>query len=198
MTLPTGSKRNNRPRIVAEYAFSLIELLLVMALLSIVVAITLPSLSSFFRGRYLDSEARRLLSLTRYAQSRAVSEGVPMLLWINAEDKSYGLEGEPGWDEKDPKAVEFKLQEDLQIEVIRTNIAKPKSTSSALFGDVSGASKGLDMSHRNLPKIKFLPDGSIDETSPGSLRLWDREGSTLFLGQTSARLNYEIRDQRKE
>src|SRR5213080_192627 len=57
-------------------AFTLIELILVMALLSIVLAVSAPALSSFFRGRNIDAEGRRLVSLIRYGQGRAVSEGV--------------------------------------------------------------------------------------------------------------------------
>ena len=98
-----GNRRSKRRGAGPGCGFSLIELLLVMALLSIVISITLPSLSSFFRGRALDAEARRLLSLTRYGQSRAVSEGIPMVLWVDAEDRTYGLEQEPGWDDTDAK-----------------------------------------------------------------------------------------------
>ena len=54
-----------------------------MAILTITVSIAAPALSNFFRGRSLESEARRLLALTRQGQSRAVSEGVPMDLWVD-------------------------------------------------------------------------------------------------------------------
>ena len=86
-------------------AITLIELTLVMALLLIVFGVALPSLKGFFRGRSLDSEARRFLSLTRYGQSRAVSEGVPMILWMRPRQGTYGLEQEPGYSEVDRKAV---------------------------------------------------------------------------------------------
>ena len=84
MTLRTGSKRNDRGAARPSNAFTLIELILVMAMLLIVLGIAFPSLKRFFRGRNLDSEARRFLSLTQYGQSRAVSEGFPMVLWIDA------------------------------------------------------------------------------------------------------------------
>src|SRR5437763_109192 len=83
MTLPTGSKRNKRYEMSHGGAFTLIELVLVMTILLIVFSVALPSLKGFFRGRNLDSEARRFLSLTRYGQSRAVSEGVSMVLWMD-------------------------------------------------------------------------------------------------------------------
>src|SRR6266566_7071347 len=75
-----------------EKGFTLMELILVMTVLAIAVSITAPALANFFRGRTLDSEARRFLSLTRHGQSRAVAEGVPMELWLDAVNQTYGLE----------------------------------------------------------------------------------------------------------
>src|SRR5437016_14129570 len=92
MTLRTG-KRGVEMR-VGKAAFTLIELILVMAMLLIVLAVAAPSLSKFFRGRTLDSEARRFVSLTRYGQSRAVSDGVPSGFWIDPNQGSHGLEQE--------------------------------------------------------------------------------------------------------
>src|SRR5689334_18148384 len=70
-----GHSRSGHSRSVhwrPKRAFTLIELILVMALLAIVMAVSAPALSNFMRGRTLDSEARRFVSLTRYGQSRAV------------------------------------------------------------------------------------------------------------------------------
>src|SRR5438046_9262722 len=75
-------------------AFTLIELILVMAILTVAVSITAPTLGRFFSGRALDSEARRLLALTHNGQSRAVSEGFPIELWVDARERTYGLEAE--------------------------------------------------------------------------------------------------------
>src|SRR5512143_2179039 len=82
---PTPLLRAARNLQVVARAFTLIELILVMALLTIVISLTAPKLSRFFHGRTLDSEARRLLALTRSGQSRAVSEGLPMDLWVDAK-----------------------------------------------------------------------------------------------------------------
>src|ERR1051325_11002931 len=106
MILPVGHNpiRNDNPS--GARAFTLIELILVMAMLLIVLAVSFPSLKGFFRGRDLDSEARRFLSLTRYGQSRAVSEGVPMVLWIDAQQKTYGLRAQTGYADTDTNAVQ--------------------------------------------------------------------------------------------
>ena len=181
-------------RTPARDAFTLVELLLVLALLAIVMAFAAPSLGNFFRGRSLDGEARRLLSLTRSGQSRAVSEGIPMMLWVDEKEKSYGLEQQPGWDDRDPKALDFKIDKELKITVVNTNLV------SAKFSPLLQLQQGLpsEAQRRDLPQIRFLPDGSIDETSPQEFRLQDRDGLAICVALTTNRLNYEIRkpDQR--
>src|SRR2546429_2845051 len=88
---------------MSNQAFTLIELMLVMAVLTIAVCIAAPALSHFFRGRSLESQARMLVALTRHAQSRAASEGLPMELWVDSQKSQVGLEAEPSYDQVDPK-----------------------------------------------------------------------------------------------
>jgi len=75
-------------------AFTLIELILVLALLVIITSIAAPSMANFVRGRALDSEARRMIALMHAAQSRAVSEGLPMVLWVDEKQNAYGMQAE--------------------------------------------------------------------------------------------------------
>jgi len=163
-------------------AFTLIELILVMTILLVAVSMTIPSLANFFRGRSLDSEARRLLALTRQGQSRAVSEGVPMILWMDTVNQAYGLEEEAGYTDNDSKAVDFTLDKDLRIEVLNRN------TRNITISHGMSSNPG----HRNLPVIRFLPDGFMDETSPQTMRLLDRGGAAISLIQSFNKLNYEI------
>ncbi len=157
--------------------FTLIELVLVMTLLIVVISFSAPSLGKFFRGRALDGEARRLLSLSREGQSRAASEGVPVVLWIDLVKHQVGLEQDLTFVDRDEKSLTYTLDKDVTIEMVNGVL------SSAVSSD-GGA--------RNLPGIRFQPDGSFDEASPEALRLQDREGSVLYLAQSRNRLNYEI------
>ena len=182
MTKRTGSDQIKSVEAPGPRAFTLIELILVMALLVIVIAVASPSLSRFMRGRTLDSEARRFVSLTRYGQSRAVSEGVPVVLWINTRQGSYGLRQEAGYTEQDAKAVDFLLGKDLRLEV---------ASLPAQLGPLAQA-RATRQTDPNTPMLRFPPDGFIDETSPQSVVLRDQRGESIWITQSRNRLNYEI------
>src|SRR5271154_6226165 len=100
--LSTGqNKRRNRR------AFTLIELVFVLALLVIITSLAAPAMANFIRGRALDSEARRMIALMDAGQSRAVSEGMPMVLWVDEKNGAYGLEAETTGQKGDPKAEDL-------------------------------------------------------------------------------------------
>ncbi len=187
MMLPTGNKNANRTARPFARAFTLVELILVMAILVVVISVAAPSLSGFFHGRTLDSEARRLLALTRYGQSRAVYEGVPMLLWVDAKGGAYGLEEEYGYTEEDTKAVEFNLDDELEVSVVQNAAAVLKSRPVT-----SGSTSATRNKHRDLPAIRFQSDGTISETSPETVRLVNRAGDTLQVVIARNNLSYEI------
>jgi len=155
-------------------AFTLIELILVMTLLVITTALVAPSLMNFFRGRTLDSEAQQLLSLTHAGQSRAVSEGEPVLLWVDAKRNAYGLEEETPPAGGDSKAVTLQLDDSVRVQV------ENATSTSITMG--------------NLPAIRFLPGGTIDENSLQSLRLTDANGNALWLVESANHTGYEIRE----
>lgn len=177
------SDRSSRAEGPPRSAFTLIELILVMAVLAIVLAVSAPSLSNFFRGRTLDSEARRFVSLTRYGQSRAVSEGIPMVLWIKPLLGTYGLQQEPGYIEVDTKAVEFALTNHMRISVEDVPVPLPTQ---------SGATRQALQGDPHVPRLRFQPDGFIGETSPQSVVLRDSDGASIWITQSRNRLNYEI------
>jgi type II secretion system protein H len=173
--------------------FTLIELILVMTILTITVSITAPALANFFRGRTLDSEARRLLALTRQGQSRAVAEGMPMELWIDPAQRSVGLEAQPSYEATDAKGVQLTLDSDIQIEVVNSTSANAASPFGVATQTGSGSTKPIVSNHPDLPKIRFLPDGSVSDSSPQMLRLTGRDGASLWVAQSRSRLTYEIR-----
>jgi prepilin-type N-terminal cleavage/methylation domain-containing protein len=162
--------------------FTLIELILVMTLLVIAVTFVTPRMQVFFRGRTLQSEARQIVAMMHNGQSRAVSGGVPIKLWFDSEKKQYGIEEEAGYsDPKDASPEKVELNDSLKFEIPEGD----PSGSQPVTGE-------LNDEHAGMPTITFLPDGSIAETSPKSIRIVDNDGSELLLTQTRDRSQYEI------
>jgi prepilin-type N-terminal cleavage/methylation domain len=171
-------------------AFTLIELILVMTILTIAISLTAPALANFFRGRSLDSEARRLLALTRLGQSRAVSEGLPVQLWIDSAHGECGLEADSSYETIDAHAVNFTVDKDLQIETSNVSTDTGDSSTPAMN---TAANAGLRAGpHSSLPQIRFTPDGTISDGSPQVIRLAGRDGFSISIVMSRSRLGYEI------
>ena len=181
----------NRNKVAALYraaatksAFTLIELILVLVLLAVVIAISAPSLSRFFRGRSLDSEARRLLALTRHAQSRAVSEGVPMVLWLETKQHTYGLNADKTFVTDDSQAEQFSVDDTLEVEVRFSAAAQAAGQSSAF--------KSERQETTGRYTLRFNPDGFVSPSSPDIVIFRQADKSELWVAQGRNRLNYEI------
>lgn len=194
MTSRTGKSPARSAEPSRLRAFTLIELILVMAMLVILISVLAPSLANFFRGRTLDSEARRLMTLIHYGQSRAVSEGSPMVLWLDPQQRAYGLVEESSYTTMDPHSVAYSMVPDVVLEVDQSPI-RSAPVSSALT-----SSQNLRPG-RNASAIRFQPDGFIAESSPVLIRLRERDpagaaanprSSTLWLTPSLNRLTYEL------
>ena len=171
-----------RHRREGERAFTLIELIVVMLLLAIAAGMVAPRMSSFFRGRALNFEARRLLSLTHYAQSRAVAEGVPVILWIDARGGRYGAHVQAGHDDGgDDRAMTYAAE---------PTVALQPSTETAPVSEQDDGALGVP---EGMAVIRFNPEGYFDEVSVKSILLQQREGDALELVQQESRVGYEIR-----
>jgi prepilin-type N-terminal cleavage/methylation domain-containing protein len=191
---PSGLRISER----SDAAFTLIELILVMAILTMSISITVPTLSRFFRARTLDSEARRFVALTRNGQSRAVSEGLPVDLWVDPDLGKFGLEAEPSYDNEDPRKVDLTLDPGLQIRIETGAVsASTNANNPGQVKSVASVPKTM-LVQPGLPTIRFLPDGSIADTSPQMLALVARDGSALWLKQSRNRLTYEVKSDPQE
>ena len=178
--METGRKNGNargRP------AFTLIEMILVMAIMVMVLSLVMPSLKGFFRGRNLDNEALRFLALTRYGQSRAVSEGLPVELWINPRAGSYGLEAVSGYAQTQTKPMTYNLDSTVQI-------AFSAPSSVLAHSNYWSQTKGQIGA---VTKIRFQPDGFISDASPQSIYLRQGKESQIWIAEAPSHLQYDIK-----
>lgn len=173
-------QRGDRERVDG---FTLIELIVVMLLLAIAAGMVAPRMSTFFRGRALNFEARRLLSLTHYAQSRAVAEGVPVVLWVDPRNSTYGVNVQAGHEGADDRAPVFTADPGVTLS------AATASGATAGTSELDDESLGLP---EGLSVIRFTPEGFFDESSVQKITLQQHEGAALELVQKENRLGYEI------
>jgi type II secretion system protein H len=184
MTFSIDNQSRNQPR--RERGFTLIELILVMMLLIIMVTIVTPRLMGFFNGRKLDSEVRRFVSLTHYAQSRAVSDGVPMLLWVDPKAGTYGLQQESGYTSVDTKnSDDLKAETFTVAEGVKMNAGKAGSKNSGVMAKHSG--------------FRFSPDGNtVKETSISGVSFQEGSFPPVWIMPSANGLSYEIQNDKNK
>lgn len=149
--------------------FTLVELILVMALLAVIAAFSAPSLARSLRQRNLDGEAARLLALTEYGRDEAMSQGVPMTVWIDPAGQRMGVGPKTGYEGDDSRTREFTLNADIHFELDR----------AATQGGV-------------VEVMEFAPDGAPATSSTDAVRLVDRFESLVTVARTSDGWGYEI------
>jgi hypothetical protein len=140
-------------------------------------------MASFFRNRTLSFEARRMLSLSHYGQSRAVAEGVPVVLWVNPQNSTYGLTVQASYNDEsgDLHAVTYVADPTLTLE-----------TPTVASGDTSEQDDEKLGLAEGVSAIRFTPDGFIDQASVAKITIRQGNGNGLELVPTANRLAYEI------
>ena len=89
-----------------NFAFTLIELIVVLVIIAIMLAIFLPSLSGWGEGRKLDNTAEQFLAAARWAQSQAVSDAQPYAIEIDPSANTYVVDSVDG-DNRTPATGEY-------------------------------------------------------------------------------------------
>jgi len=149
--------------------FTLVELVLVMALLTVVVGFAAPSLSRSMRQRNLGGEAARFIAATEYARDEAVSQGVPMTVWIDPAAQRFGVEAKSGYDSALSRDREFDMNPDTHFEVT-----------------------GGQRKNNVIEAVEFGPEGSPTAASIDSVQFVDRFNSVVSVARTTDGWSYEI------
>ena len=135
--------------------FTLLELILVMVILSTVLAMAGPSLRGFFGSRKTHDEAARLLALTQFARSQAISEGIIYRLNFDTQERTYRLTSQ------------------------QAGVYEPLKTE---FGHVFTFPNDITVELEDIDKdddgmfLAFTPQGTV---TAGTIRLIDRRGLVL-------------------
>ena len=118
------------PRASAATGFTLIELIVVLAIAGLIMAVTPPLLSKAMPGLQLKSTARQLAAGLRFARGRAVSQRTEAAMTLDLEARTATVDGREGT---------LSIPDDLDLELVST------------VAELEDESRG---------RIRFYPDGS--------------------------------------
>ena len=155
------------------FGFTLVELVLVMAVLVVLLAIVAPVLSASMRGRVLEEQGARLLALTEYSRDEAASQGVPVVVWVDPDTRRFGADVKPGYTDATLHSKEYMLPADFR------------------FDPVAGAQASKTGGH-GFDVAEFEPDGTMDPASVASMRIANRRRTNgVSIAQTADGYGYE-------
>jgi len=154
----------------ASPAFTLVELILVMAILATILAFSAPLLSRSFKQRGLDEDATQLFALTEYARDEAVSQGLPMTVWINPQLGSFGVRAKDGYEGDASREKSCSLKPDHRFDL------------SQAPTDRAGLVAAAD----------FDPSGTLGDESLADISIVDRNNNAVSVAQTDDGQSYEI------
>jgi general secretion pathway protein H len=115
---------------IRRAGFSLMELLVVLAVAGLIMAVAPPLLSKAMPGLQLKSAAREMAAGMRYARDRAVSSRGEVLLSVDVEQRTVSVTG---------RSKPTRIPDDLVIELVTAQ------------SEMEGEGRG---------NIRFYPDGS--------------------------------------
>ena len=151
------SRTGRRPDRGAAGAFTLLELIAVLVLISTVLAIAAPSLRGFVRGRQTADDAAKVLALTHLARSRAASQGCVHRLNFDAEAGTCWLTMQ--------QAGAFVEIEGSHGRQLRLSANVTVRSGSSADGE-------------SVQYVQFYPDGRCD---PATIELTGGQGDVLHV-----------------
>jgi prepilin-type N-terminal cleavage/methylation domain-containing protein len=145
-------------------AFTLLELIVVLLVLSILFAMAAPSMSGFGAGRAASQTASQIVSLARWAREQAVSEGRTYrlnFLATNADGPVYFV-----------TAADGAIFDRIPVEFGR-NFSVPEGVAVEFDTPQVGG----------VPSLDFFASGRCE---PGHIRIASRDGAVTDLACLSA------------
>lgn len=155
---PCGLFRAHRTR----RAFTLIEVVLVLGLMSILVAVLVVGTGTGIESEYLDQGAAQFETMLRMARAEAANEGRKLRLMIEEEEHNVSIQWEPQPLAEPGEFVEYtdgswaRSLPNHMVRVLRCQRTGDSSYSTLTFGE------SMSDDELSLDALEFFPDGSSD------------------------------------
>jgi type II secretion system protein H len=195
MRAAAGGARRPARRLRLAPGFSLLELMVVIAIIGVLAAMIVPEVAGSYRAALLRAAGRELASVLGLAHSEAVTSRKPHRLRLELSSGRYTLEA-PRSAEESPgryEAVRRLAGASGQIDRrIRITLEAPGGGERG----PAGAASGNESEPRGREEvIHFRPDGTADA---GELILEDEEGFALSLRIHPITARVEVKDRGRE
>ena len=154
-------------RTYRKAGFTLMELMIVMTLLAILTATVTPVFRGTLTGVKAENEARDLVAMLEYAQSRAITDAVEYRVYVAPTLNSYWLERA---QMQNGRPVSFAVVTDTVVERVNLPV-------NAQLAEPRARREGKEM----LYYVGFYPNGMCDEALLG---ITDLDDDTTFLIST--------------
>ena len=157
MRRPKSSRRNAGRR----SAFTLLELVIVLAIMCVIAGLAVPTLRSFGEGRRVAEAAGQLVSVANFARTQSINESVVYRLNLDTKTNTYWL---TAW-----RAGAYE---------------KPAGTFGRVFAAPDGVTLDWDAPQYDDGRYsEFYPTGRV---TPVVIELKDRGGAVTRVGCPSS------------
>lgn len=162
-------------------AFTLLELLLVLALVAMLVGVMVLSLPNLAGGRRLEREAERFATVLRLARADAANRSRRLRLTFDAETAQPAVVWEPEPLTAPGEFVDYTTvctwRNLLQADGIRVDRCTYSGPSRYRYVPDAASADGETMTETDLAPLTFEPDGSADSAVVHLVEADDPEGT---------------------
>ncbi|MBT3192823.1 MAG: prepilin-type N-terminal cleavage/methylation domain-containing protein [Verrucomicrobia bacterium] len=168
------------------WGFTLIELLLVIVIIAVVTAVSVPSFVKSMRGNRRRTAARTVVAAGRYARSMAVLHQRPMAITFNLDDASLLVAEYGGTVAADEDAEEDTAEEEAEADPLSAAFEADRDERHEAMGAGAGAGVSAPL-ERKLDQVT-ISHVTVDGEAA------NLEGSCDVVYQSNGRcIPYEVR-----
>lgn len=132
-----------------QRAFTLAEIMVVVVIISVITAVSLPSLRGMAKNNRLRTSVRELMSLMKYARSEAVFNGRTTEVFLDTANREFWLDlrtPDPKTGKYDPRAPKASMERKRTLE------------NEVFFASVNALNDNII--DGKIIAIDFFPDGT--------------------------------------